>query len=133
MGSYSEMVDKIKEKEKEPHKISKEELSNLHSQLEVLEKTSEERRKLVQERNIELAQANQKIKELEESLKKTSFVNANNVTNEKTQQCMIDNAKFRILLQVRTKEVRIEKPGRYLIYSDPIGKVLELRDGSQSV
>lgn len=75
-----------------------------------------------------LAGAMQRIAELEEAVKKTSFISAKDVTTE--SQISIDNSKYRILLATRTVPVSVTQTGEYIIYSDPIKKILELRKPS---
>jgi regulator of replication initiation timing len=72
-----------------------------------------------------LAGAMQRIAELEEAVKKTSFISAKDVTTE--SQISIDNSKYRILLATRTVPVSVTQTGEYIIYSDPVKKILELR------
>lgn len=66
-----------------------------------------------------------KIEELEEAIKKTSFVTASKVGTE--SQVSVDNAKYRTLLQVMSIPITITETGDYVIYSDPVKKVLEIR------
>lgn len=75
-----------------------------------------------------LAGAMQRIAELEEAVKKTSFISAKDVTTE--SQISIDNSKYRILLATRTVPVSVTQTGEYIIYSDPVKKILELRKPS---
>lgn len=68
------------------------------------------------------------IKELEEALKKTTFITASNVQNE--SQISMENAKYRTLLQVVSTPVTITQTGDYILYSDPIKRLLEIRKQS---
>lgn len=68
------------------------------------------------------------IKELEDSLRKTSFISAKDVTEQ--SQVSVDNVKYRTLLQVMSIPITITETGDYIIYSDPVKKVLEIRKAS---
>jgi regulator of replication initiation timing len=67
--------------------------------------------------------------ELKESLKKSSFVSAKDIDPNaaKMHEILMHNAKLRILLGVKSVEVRVTETGDYVIFSDPQGKKLELR------
>lgn len=77
----------------------------------------------------EIQAKNKLLEELQDAVKKSSFVSANNIPDEKVQQVLIENTKLKILLGVKTKKVNVERAGEYVIYSDPVSKLLELRDG----
>jgi len=67
--------------------------------------------------------------ELKESLKKSSFVSAKDIDPNaaKLHEVLVMNAKYRILLGVKSIEVRVTETGDYVIYSDPVARKLELR------
>lgn len=67
--------------------------------------------------------------ELKESLKKSSFVSAKDIDPNaaKMHEILVMNAKYRILLAVKSVEVKVTETGDYIIYSDPVAKKLELR------
>lgn len=69
----------------------------------------------------------ERISELEEAVKQTSFVSASKVPTTLQANPSVDLAKYRSLLQVKTVEVTVSQTGEYLIYSDPVGRKLELR------
>lgn len=94
-----------------------------------------QRDELIAQQSEELKIKNILIEELQDALKKSTFVTASNVTQEyknsngkaETTAAGINNAKYRSLLQVKTVKVNVSETGDYIIYSDPVAKVLELR------
>ena len=87
-----------------------------------------EKSTIIDDLAIKLAASMQHIQELEGALKQTSFVTASKVGSE--SQVSVDNAKYRTLLQVMSIPITITETGDYIIYSDPVKKVLEIRKAS---
>jgi hypothetical protein len=109
-------------------KLLVQENNDLRFEIAQIKKKIADKDKLIDELGTKLAESMSHITELEEAVKKTSFITASNVQNE--SQISIDNSKYRILLATRTVPVSVTQTGEYIIYSDPIKKILELRKPS---
>jgi len=100
---------------------------------EEIAKQLREKDELISYQQEEIQAKNKLLEELQDALKKSTFVTASNVTQEyknsngKAEAAGINNAKYRTLLQVKTVKVNVNEAGDYIIYSDPVAKVLELR------
>ena len=113
-------------------KTSAEEVKEIEKDLDLKKEFAKQiksRDELIAYQGEEIQAKNKLLEELQDAVKKSSFVSANNIPDEKVQQVLIENTKLKILLGVKTKKVNVERAGEYVIYSDPVSKLLELRDG----
>lgn len=109
-------------------KVLVQENNDLRFENTQLKKEVKQKIERIEESFEKLANAMQRIAELEEAVKKTSFITASNVQNE--SQMSVENAKYRTLLQVVSTPVTITQTGDYILYSDPVKRLLEIRKPS---
>lgn len=103
----------------------------IDSNTEKLEQTIKDLQKQCNDKDELLHDAYKQIDDLNDALKKSSFVPANAISPEEYQKTIMENTKLKMLLAVRSINVDIDHAGKFTLYSDPVKKVLELRDARE--